>query len=118
MTFEQRPPHLQWNQMQKVIIVGAGPTALFLAHCLLARKSYQVEIYERRSDPRQIEPAGQRTFPISLQARGLGAIRTVPDLEAALAEAGAWVSSTLLHGKRGNARRIERKLPLLLDRNQ
>lgn len=105
--------------MQKVIIVGAGPAGLFLAHHLLSRGRYQVEIYERRPDPRRIESSNQRTFPISLQARGLSAIRTVPGLEAALVEEGVWSSGALLHGKRGKTRRVDRKLPLLLiDRNQ
>ncbi|MEO1298872.1 MAG: NAD(P)/FAD-dependent oxidoreductase [Cyanobacteria bacterium J06636_16] len=105
--------------MQKVVIIGAGPAGLFLAHHLLLRGCYQVEIYERRPDLRQVESSNQRTFPISLQARGLSAIRTVPELEAALVEEGVWSPGTLLHGKRGKTRRVDRKLPLLLiERNQ
>jgi kynurenine 3-monooxygenase len=105
--------------MQKVIIIGAGPAGLFLAHHLLSRDHYQVEIYERRPDPRQVESSNQRTFPISLQARGLSAIRTVPGLEAALADAGVWSPGAVLHGKQGKTRRIDRQQPLLLiDRNQ
>lgn len=105
--------------MQKVVIVGAGPAGLFLAHHLLSRDRYQVEIYERRLDPRQVASSHQRTFPISLQARGLSAIRTIPGLEAALVEAGVWSPGALLHSKGGKARCIDRKLSLLLiDRNQ
>ncbi|MBE9100249.1 FAD-dependent oxidoreductase [Vacuolonema iberomarrocanum] len=105
--------------MQKVIIVGAGPAGLLLAHYLLARKRYQVEIYERRPDPQRVELSSQRTFPLSLHMRGLNAIRTIPGLEAALVKEGVWSGATLLHGKQGKARRIDRKLPLLLiDRNQ
>lgn len=105
--------------MQKVVIIGAGPAGLFLAHHLLSRGCYQVEIYERRPDPRQVESSNQRTFPISLQARGLNAIRTVPGLEAALVKEGMWSPGALLHSKRGKTRRIDRKLPLLLvDRNR
>ena len=100
--------------MQKVIIVGAGPAGLLLAHYLLARKRYQVEIYERRPDPRQVETSNQRTFPIALQERGLRAIRAVSGLEAALVTEGVWSNITLLHGKKGKTRRIDRKLPLLL----
>ena len=38
--------------MQTIVIIGAGPTGLLLAHYLLARGQYRVEIYERRADPR------------------------------------------------------------------
>ena len=105
--------------MKKVVIIGAGPAGLLLAHYLLARQHYQVEIYERRTDPRQVELSTQRTFPISLQLRGLRAIRAIDGLEAALVEGGVWSSSSLLHSRQGKARCIERKLPLLLiDRNR
>ena len=105
--------------MKKVVIAGAGPAGLLLAHYLLARENYQVEIYERRPDPLQVESSSQRTFPLSLQLRGLQAIRAVDGLEAALAEDGVWSNITLLHSKQGKARRVERKLPLLLlDRNR
>lgn len=36
---------------KKVVIVGAGPVGLLLAHYLLRRDSYDIDIYERRSDP-------------------------------------------------------------------
>ncbi|MGJ3248680.1 MAG: FAD-dependent oxidoreductase [Elainellaceae cyanobacterium] len=105
--------------MHKIIIIGAGPVGLFLAHHLLSRGGYQVAVYECRPDPRQVESSNRHTFPISVQARGLRAIRTIPGLEAALEEKGMWSSGTVLHSRRGKTRQIDRKLPLLLvDRNQ
>ena len=105
--------------MSKVIIIGAGPAGLLLANYLLARNHYQVEIYDRRPDFRRSAASNQRTFPISLQSRGLNAIRVIPGLEAALAQDGVWSHSGLLHRKRGKPRRIKRKMPLLIvDRNQ
>ncbi|MEO1069358.1 MAG: NAD(P)/FAD-dependent oxidoreductase [Cyanobacteria bacterium J06638_6] len=105
--------------MEKIVIIGAGPAGLLLAHCLLARGGYQVEIYERRPDPRLIVSRSQRTFPISLQTRGLNAIRAVPGLETKLAHYGVWSRGACLHRKRGKPRIVERQTPqLLIDRNQ
>jgi len=55
--------------IQNVVIIGAGPAGLLLAHYLLRRGKYHVEIYERRPDPRLVD-ASKDTFPISLQERG------------------------------------------------
>jgi kynurenine 3-monooxygenase len=56
--------------MEKVVIVGAGPAGLLLAHALQQRGRYAIELYERRPDPREAPPSQERTFPISLQIRG------------------------------------------------
>ncbi|WP_244141940.1 NAD(P)-binding protein [aff. Roholtiella sp. LEGE 12411] len=53
--------------VKKVAIVGAGPSGVLLAHYLLHRgDKYQIDIYERRSDPRTVSFSKSRTFPISL----------------------------------------------------
>lgn len=39
--------------LAKIVIIGAGPAGLLLAHYLLRRGKYQVEIYDRRPDPRE-----------------------------------------------------------------
>jgi kynurenine 3-monooxygenase len=78
------------EKIEKIVIIGAGPAGLLLAHYLLARGGYQVAIYERRPDPRLIASHSQRTFPISLQTRGLSAIRALPGLETKLARQGVW----------------------------
>ena len=36
--------------LQKAVIIGAGPAGLLLAHYLLRRGKYRVEIYEQRAD--------------------------------------------------------------------
>ena len=56
--------------LQKVVIIGVGPTGLLLAHYLLRRGKYCVALYEQRPDPRLVDVSQDRTFPISLQERG------------------------------------------------
>ncbi|MEO1401454.1 MAG: NAD(P)/FAD-dependent oxidoreductase [Cyanobacteria bacterium J06635_1] len=105
--------------MQTVTIVGAGPAGLMLAHYLLARQQYRVEIYDRRPDPRQMEPSHRRTFPLSLQLRGIKAIQGVAGLERAIAAKGILAQGTLMHRKKGSPRQVQRRVPLLMiDRHQ
>ncbi len=105
--------------MQKIVIIGAGPTGLLLAHYLLGRGDYQIAIYERRPDPRQIAPDRQRTFPITLQLRGLRAIQGIPGLEKALQKHSNRSKGACMHRQKGEPRYLERQNSLLLiDRNQ
>lgn len=104
---------------QKVVIIGAGPAGLLLAHYLLRRGKYRVEIYERRSDMRLADVSQDRTFPISLQERGRKAIREIPGLEEAIISANVFCNGTKIHRKRGKARKIPRTTPILtIDRNR
>lgn len=70
----------------RIVIIGAGPAGLLLAHYLAARSPhYQISIYEKRSDPRLIDPdlikTGQdRTFAISLTERGQQALQAIDGL--------------------------------------
>ena len=41
--------------LHKIVIIGAGPSGLLLAHYLLRRGKYQVEVYEQRADPRLVD---------------------------------------------------------------
>ncbi|MGB8702177.1 MAG: NAD(P)/FAD-dependent oxidoreductase [Thermosynechococcaceae cyanobacterium] len=105
--------------LQKVVIVGAGPAGLLLAHYLLRRGKYRVEIYERRSDMRLADISQNRTFPISLQERGRKAIREIPGLEEAIAAASGFCNGTKIYRKRGKARKIPRAIPIQsIDRNR
>jgi kynurenine 3-monooxygenase len=105
--------------LQKVVIIGAGPAGLLLAHYLLRRGKYRVEIYERRSDMRLADISKDRTFPISLQERGIKAIREIPGLEEAIAAASGFCNGTKIYRKRGKARKIPRAIPIQsIDRNR
>jgi kynurenine 3-monooxygenase len=110
-----------WVQfmLQKVVIIGAGPAGLLLAHYLLRRGKYRVEIYERRSDMRLADISKDRTFPISLQERGRKAIREIAGLEEVIAAASVFCNGTKIYRKRGKARKIPRAIPILtIDRNR
>jgi len=71
--------------MKKVIIVGAGPAGVLLAHYLLRRSTqYKIEIYESRSDLQKVSLANSRTIPYGINERGLRALRKIEGLEAAV----------------------------------
>lgn len=56
-----------------VNIVGAGLCGSLLA-VVLARRGYDVTLFERGGDPRQGEPAGRRSINLALAARGFRAL--------------------------------------------
>ncbi|MEB3178166.1 MAG: NAD(P)/FAD-dependent oxidoreductase [Nostocaceae cyanobacterium] len=105
--------------VQNVVIIGAGPAGLLLAHYLLRRGNYHIDIYERRSDPRLTDVSSDRTFPISLQKRGRKAIREIVGLEEAIAAESVFCEGTIMYGKKGKVRQLPRKNPILtIDRNR
>jgi kynurenine 3-monooxygenase len=106
--------------VKKVVIVGAGPCGLLLAYYLLRRgDQYQIDIYERRSDPRIVSFSTSRTFPISLNVRGMSALRKIEGLEDAVKAISVQMTGTLFHEKNGKARLTPRKNPLTtLDRTR
>jgi kynurenine 3-monooxygenase len=59
---------------KRIIVVGAGLAGSLMA-CYLARMGYSVEVYERRSDPRQQGFVGGRSINLALSARGLAGLR-------------------------------------------
>lgn len=103
---------------QKIVIIGAGPAGLLLAHYLLRRQRYYIEIYDRRPDPRRSTPDERRSFPISLQKRGRKALQAIPGLEEAVANHAIICQGTVIHSKT-KTRDIQRQNPVLtIDRNQ
>ncbi|MBD1835158.1 FAD-dependent monooxygenase [Cyanobacteria bacterium FACHB-472] len=105
--------------VQNVVIIGAGPAGLLLAHYLLCQGNYHIDIYERRPDPRLSDVSFDRTFPISLQERGRKAIRAIVGLEEAIAAQSVFCQGTIMYGKKGKSRQVPRKNPILtIDRNR
>lgn len=102
---------------KKVVIVGAGPSGALLAHYLLRREAYCVDVYDRLSDPRVVEFSNARTFPISLTERGMSALGQIPGLEATVRAISLEMSGTIFHQHNGKTRQTTRKKPLVtLDR--
>lgn len=81
----------------KVLITGAGPAGLLMANYLIRRPGYHVNVVERRSDPRGLPPDSLRSYPISLQERGLEALREVPGLEASVDSQGIRPAGVCFH---------------------
>lgn len=107
------------SENHKIVIIGAGPTGLLLAFQLWQRGRYAVEIYEKRPDPRRVDPAQSRTFPISLQERGRRALRAVPGLEANVIAQGVLCTGTYIYRAGKPPRHLPREIPLLtIDRNR
>ena len=57
----------------KITLVGAGLAGALLA-VLLARRGYQVALYDRRPDPRNTAAEGGRSINLALAARGICAL--------------------------------------------
>lgn len=89
--------------MNRVVIVGAGPCGILLAHYLLRRGSdkYQVEIYERRSDPRKVPLSNSRSIPYGISERGLRALRKIEGLEEEVKVKCAENTGVILHQENG-----------------
>ena len=105
--------------MQTMTILGAGPAGLLLAHYLLAQDNYHITLYDRRPDPRDISPDHQRTFPLSIQLRGLAALAEIPWLAEILGQRGLWSQGAYIHQRGKASRKIQRNSKLLLiDRYQ
>lgn len=65
---------MQPDNTKKITIAGAGLAGALLA-TLLARKGWQVEVFEKRPDPRVKGYEGGRSINLALAERGLHALR-------------------------------------------
>lgn len=104
--------------VKKVAIVGAGPSGVLLAHYLLRRADkYQIDIYERRNDPRAVPFSKSRTYPITLTERGMSALKNIDGLAEAVKAMTVEMSGSISHQKNGKTQFRPRRKPLLaLDR--
>ncbi|MFE1743999.1 FAD-dependent oxidoreductase [Coleofasciculus sp. H7-2] len=104
--------------VKNVVIIGAGPAGTLLAHYLLRRgDQYQIDIYERRSDPRIVSFSKSRTYPITLNERGTNALSKIEGIAEAVKAMSVEIIGTLSHQKNGKTRLTPRRKPFLaLDR--
>ena len=74
------------DKPDKLTIIGAGLAGALLA-TLLARRGWQIDVYERRGDPRVQGYAGGRSINLALAERGLHALRSAGAADAVLDKA-------------------------------
>ena len=74
------------NTPNHITLIGAGLAGALLA-TLLARQGWQVDVYEKRGDPRLKGYAGGRSINLALAERGRHALRLAGADEAVMAQA-------------------------------
>jgi len=120
----------QRTKNKVIVIVGAGPAGLLLAHYLLRRPGYDIVIIEGRPDPRILVneeeeekkevAAARRTFPISICPRGKSALSGIPGLLGTMENRGVFLVGICLHnGNDATKKRVINKDPPMfaMDRN-
>lgn len=80
-------------------IIGAGLAGALLA-TLLARRGWQVEVFERRGDPRLHGYAGGRSINLALAERGLHALRQA-DADGPVLERAVMMRGRMVHPLNG-----------------
>lgn len=60
----------------KFVLIGSGLAGGLLAACL-GRRGYEVDLYERRSDPREGNLIGGRSINLALSTRGIDALEQI-----------------------------------------
>ena len=70
----------------RIAVVGGGLAGSLLA-CMLGRRGYTVDVYERRSDPRAAGFVGGRSINLAISTRGIHALSQVGLAEEVLAAA-------------------------------
>ena len=80
-------------------IVGAGLAGTLLA-TLLARRGWQVDVFERRGDPRVHGYAGGRSINLALAERGLHALRQA-DAHGPVLESAVMMRERMVHPRDG-----------------
>ncbi|MDF5724197.1 MAG: NAD(P)/FAD-dependent oxidoreductase [Rhizonema sp. PD37] len=101
--------------VKRVVIVGAGPSGVLLAHYLLCRDDqYHVELYERLSDPQTVPFSKSRTYPLVVNQRGIKALSKVEGILAAVEAVSLECTGSLNHQKNGKTQLIPRQKPILI----
>lgn len=84
---------------QKIIIVGAGLTGSLLS-IFLARRGFNVEIYERRADMRTANISAGKSINLALSVRGIHALKQV-GLDAAILKHAIPMLGRMIHLENG-----------------
>jgi kynurenine 3-monooxygenase len=95
-----QPSSDETNPTQKITIAGAGLAGALLA-TLLAQKGWQVDVFEKRGDPRLKGYEGGRSINLALAERGLHALRQAGLNDAVMRQA-VMMRGRMVHGNDGD----------------
>ncbi len=83
----------------EVAVVGAGLVGCLTA-CYLARRGYEVTLYERRPDPRRAAPERGRSINLAISERGIDALRRL-GLDEVVMKAALPMPGRMMHAPDG-----------------
>lgn len=107
----------QGKKQVKISIVGAGPSGILLALYLLQRQNYQVNIYEKRGDPRKLPYKSRRNYPLILCQRGLSAFRKIDGLEEVVKSSGIEIEGAISFDNGPSKYKSKKKKLVTINRN-
>src|SRR5574343_1916547 len=84
---------------EKIAIIGGGLSGSLLAICL-AKRGFQVEVYERRGDIRKGQAEAGRSINLALSTRGIEALKKVGLAEKVLQDA-IPMTGRMMHSVKG-----------------
>ena len=85
--------------MAKFVLIGSGLAGGLLA-AYLGRRGYEVDLYERRADPREGNIVGGRSINLAISTRGIHALEQIGIAEEALRNA-IPMRGRMIHDKSG-----------------
>ena len=85
--------------MVKFVLIGSGLAGGLLA-AYLGRRGYEVDLYERRADPREGNIVGGRSINLAISTRGIHALRQIGIADEALQNA-IPMRGRMIHDKSG-----------------
>jgi kynurenine 3-monooxygenase len=85
--------------MEKFVLIGSGLAGGLLA-AYLGRRGYEVDLYERRTDPREGNIVGGRSINLAISTRGIHALEQIGMAKGALEHA-IPMRGRMIHDKSG-----------------
>ncbi len=91
------------DHKEQIAIVGAGPVGALLA-VMLAKKGYQIDLFESRQDPRKTNIYQGRSINVALSDRGWRALEAV-GLDQEIRQQAIPMNCRIMHDLQGNLTR-------------
>ncbi|XP_063608709.1 kynurenine 3-monooxygenase-like [Penaeus indicus] len=95
----------QANSNKKVLVVGAGLVGSLEA-CYLAKRGYDVHLYEYRDDIRNMEHVPGRSINLAMSIRGRTGLKAVGVEEKIIREHGIPMYARMIHNRDGSTKAI------------